>query len=116
MAKNEKEEKKGMSLLDKIVIGTSAVGGGAATGSGIVTAIGFTPNGIAAASWAAGLQAGIGNVVGTSLFATAQSLGASGLVVTVGLTGGGILLVGAGYGGYRLYQHIKQPKQPHPKI
>ena len=53
------------------------------------TLIGFGTAGIAAGSIAAGIQAGIGNVVAGSAFATMTSLGMQG--VFAGLTGGGAL-------------------------
>ena len=74
-----------------IMIGTGAtlalVGGGAAL-------LGFSSAGIAAGSVAAGTQAGIGNVAAGSLFAAAQSAGASGVFTYLGTTGGGALLAG----------------------
>ena len=92
--------------IGKAVIATSSVSGLMTAVSGVVTGLGFTSSGIAAGSAAAGMQAGIGNVVAGSVFATIQSLAASGIIVTVGLTGG-IVLVGGGavYGGWKLKNH-----------
>ena len=57
-------------------------------------ALGFTTAGIAASSTAAGMQAGIGNVVAGSAFAMLQSAGATGvgsaIGAAVGATAGGI--------------------------
>jgi hypothetical protein len=63
-----------------------------------MTGLGFTSSGIAAASTAAGIQAGIGNVVAGSAFAVAQSLGALGAFVTMGVFGGIGLGIAAIYG------------------
>jgi hypothetical protein len=52
--------------------------------------LGFATSGIAAGSCAAILQAGIGNVVAGSGFALLQSLGATGLLVKIGLFLGGV--------------------------
>lgn len=84
-------------------------------GGAIVTAVGatasvpwlmgFTASGVAKASIAAGIQSGIGNVVGSSAFAAAQSVGATTILgtaapVIVAATG----VTAVGYGGYKLYQ------------
>lgn len=94
--------------LDKAVIATSAVSGVATVSSVALTGIGFTSSGIAAASTAAGIQAGIGNVAATSLFATVQSLGAAGVISTIGIVGGIGLGAGAIYGGIKLWQHLSK--------
>jgi hypothetical protein len=46
----------------------------------ILNGVGFTAGGVAAGSWAAGVQASIGNVAAGSLFAAAQSIGAGAAV------------------------------------
>ena len=50
-------------------------------------AVGFTQGGVAACSIAAGIQAGIGNVVAGSAFATAQSVAATGGLAILGPVG-----------------------------
>ncbi|KAJ5686368.1 hypothetical protein N7536_008987 [Penicillium majusculum] len=45
----------------------------------ILSGLGFNTGGVAAGSYAAGVQSSIGNVVANSLFATGQSAGAGGL-------------------------------------
>jgi len=93
---------------DKVaILASTASGVVAATGVGLTVA-GFSSGGIVAASTAAGIQAGIGNLAVGSAMATLQSLGASGVFVTMGTFGGVGLLVGAGYGGYKLYKHINK--------
>ena len=81
------------------------IAGGAAVGVAVGVAaivalpvLGFGTAGVAAGSVAAGTQAAIGNVVAGSLFATAQSIGATMGVATVatGAAAGGV--VGAGGG------------------
>ena len=62
--------------------------------------MGFTASGVAAGSMAAGLQATIGNVAAGTAFAAAQSLAATGMIATIGATGGIVLVAG---GGYLLY-------------
>lgn len=96
--------------LDKTIIATSTASGVAVASSVALTGMGFTSSGIAAASTAAGMQAGIGNVIAGSLFATVQSLGATGVIATVGTTGVIGLGIGLGYGGYKLWRHY------HPKL
>lgn len=89
------------NTADKVVIGTSATGGVVATTSAIISGLGFTGSGIAAGSTAAGIQAGIGNVVATSAFATLQSWGATGLIATTGVVGVGVVAGGLGYWGVK---------------
>lgn len=81
-------------------------GGAAAATSAAVTGLGFTSSGIAAGSAAAGVQAVVGNVAAGSLFATVQSLGATGVIATLGIAGG----VGLGIGGlaYLVYRVAKK--------
>jgi hypothetical protein len=71
----------------KVGIGSTIAGGVASATSAIATGLGFTSSGIAAGSAAAGIQAGIGNVVAGSAFATAQSLGATGVFAALGVLG-----------------------------
>ena len=69
-----------------------------------MTAAGFTSSGIAAGSIAAGIQSVIGNVAAGSTFATLQSLGATGVIAGLGITGGVVSAVGLlGYGLYKLF-------------
>ena len=75
-------------LLKGLGWGAVAIGGG-------LLAVGFAPAGIAAGSFAAATQAGIGNVVAGSAFAAAQSAGASGLLTTITVAGAGA--AGAGH-------------------
>jgi hypothetical protein len=74
-----------------------------------MTGLGFSSSGIAAASTAAGIQAGIGNIVAGSAFAAVQSLGALGAFAIMGLVGGiALLLFGAIYVGYKIYQFVQE--------
>ena len=71
-----------MVIVESLLIAKyAALGTGAVlVGSAIaLPAAGFTTGGVAAGSMAAGIQAGIGNVLSGSAFATAQSMGASGV-------------------------------------
>ncbi|KAJ7856871.1 hypothetical protein B0H13DRAFT_2078087 [Mycena leptocephala] len=72
------------------------VGGGIAVGLVVpplvLGALGFTPDGVAAGSAAAGMQAGIGNVAAGSVFAGLQSAGVVGF-------GPGVCAAAAGLGG-----------------
>ena len=68
----------------------------------VLGAAGFTSAGIAAGSLAAGVQAGLGNVVVGSTFAALQSAGAAGLAASTtaalgaaGATGGALLCAAA---------------------
>ena len=106
--KNILQKFEGMpDKLDKTFIATSAVSGVATVSSVALTGMGFTSSGIAAASTAAGMQAGIGNVVAGSLFATVQSLGATGFIATVGTTGVIGLGVGAAYLAFKFWSQSK---------
>ncbi len=58
--------------------------------------MGFGTAGIAAASIAAGIQSGIGNVAAGSLFAFFQSLGASGILASTAVAGGTAAAIGGG--------------------
>lgn len=90
------------SKTDKAVIAGSVASGTATLVGAGGTALGFTSSGIVGGSVAAGMQAGIGNVVAGSAFATAQSLGALGVLSTIGITGGLGLVAGGGYLAYKL--------------
>ena len=92
-------------------IATGTTSGVTATVGGVCSWLGFTSGGIAAGSTAAGIQAGVGNIVAGSTFATMQSLGATGVFYGLGVAGGvGLVAVGGVYGGVKLYQHYKNKK------
>jgi len=79
--------------------------GGIALGLSLFGSIlGFGKAGIAASSTAASIQGGIGNVAAGSIFATAQSIGATGALTKVGLIGvsGGLTTKGL-CKGYKIY-------------
>lgn len=97
-----------LNKADKAVITTSILSGIATTAASVMSTLGFSSAGIAAGSTAAGLQAGVGNVVAGSAFATAQSLGAIGAYTWMGVTGGVGLTIGAVYAGYKYFK--PQPK------
>ena len=74
-----------------------------------MTLAGFTSSIIAAGSVAAGVQSGIGSVAAGSGFAIAQSLGATGAIAAIGITGGVFLGLGAlGFGAYKLFKDDKK--------
>lgn len=86
------------------IAAVAGVGVPAAT-IGVLNLAGFTAGGVAAASAAAGVQAGIGSVAAGGLFAGAQSLAAVGLgsaIVSIGLPLAAVSLVG--YGAYLLFR------------
>ncbi len=72
-------------------LGASIVGASAG-----LTAAGFSTAGIAGGSMAAAWQSSIGAVAAGSTFATLQSLGASGVIASVGNTAGLALIPIAG--------------------
>ena len=66
---------------------------------GVVNALGWTAGGVAAASTAAGIQAGIGSIAAGSAFAGLQSFAALGVgsaITTIGLPLAVIALIGFG--------------------
>lgn len=77
-------------ILAGIAIGVGVV----ATGGLLLPAVGFTSAGVAAGSLAAATQASIGSVVAGSAFATCQSIGATGVLLS-----GGALATGGAVGG-----------------
>ncbi|EDU51537.1 hypothetical protein PtrSN002B_009322 [Pyrenophora tritici-repentis] len=82
----------------------------ACTGIGL-SAVGFGTGGVAAGSIAAGLQAGIGNVVAGSLFATCTSamMGGSGAVIIFGGIGiGTFATVGGGLAARRRWKSQRE--------
>ena len=76
-----------MALLSGILIGTGAI-------LTVPTLLGFGSAGIVAGSVAAATQAAIGNVAAGSLFATMTSLGMTGVLSTLSLTGAGSIVAG----------------------
>ena len=80
------------------------LGGGAAIlVSGTLTAAGFTSTGIAAATAATVIQSYIGSVAAGSTFAVLQSVGATGLIATVGVAGASVFVIsGTGYLIYKI--------------
>ncbi|KAF8459879.1 hypothetical protein BDZ91DRAFT_740978 [Kalaharituber pfeilii] len=69
-------------LITLTTVAISVVGG--TLSAPILAAIGFTTEGVAAGSMAALVQARIGNVAAGSLFAWLQSIGATGVLSTIG--------------------------------
>ncbi|KAI0168392.1 hypothetical protein BJ166DRAFT_496630 [Pestalotiopsis sp. NC0098] len=72
-----------MRLATFLAVGLSTSPGAFAVLPALLSAAGFTPTGIAAESWAAGVQSTIGNVAAGSWFATLQSAGMGGYGATV---------------------------------
>jgi hypothetical protein len=76
--------------------------------------VGFSSTGVVGGSIAAGMQAGIGNVVAGSAFATCQSMAMGGAIVPVATaasgTAGGVLGV-VGTGLMSLFRRRKQKKE-----
>jgi hypothetical protein len=81
-------------------LGVSVIGASAG-----LTAAGFSTAGIAGGSLAAAWQSSIGAVAAGSTFATLQSLGAAGVIATVGI-GAGLALIPIA-GGAIAYKSIK---------
>lgn len=78
----------------RILMLAGGVSGGL-LGVAVLPLLGFGLSGIAAGSLAATWQASIGSVVAGSLFATLQSLGATGLgIVLFGATGSALAMLG----------------------
>jgi hypothetical protein len=78
-----------LGALPKTVVG---IGGTLCAVGVTATLVGFAPAGIVAGSVAAGMQSAIGNVAVGSAFATAQSLGATGVFSSM-IWGGGAAAV-----------------------
>jgi len=87
---------------------SGALGATAVAGSAGLTAAGFTSAGIAGGSLAARCQSSIGAVAAGSTFATLQSLGAAGVIASVGIGAGLALFPIAG--GAIAYRMIKNAK------
>jgi hypothetical protein len=96
--------------IDKAVFGMTVLGGMVKSGCAMVTGLGFTNAGIGAGSYAAGMQAIIGNLVAGSPIAVAQSLGASGTIAVVGTVATVPIAIGAIYGGYKLAKHLNKQR------
>ena len=73
--------------MNTALTGVAIVGGIAAGVAVIPIALGFGTAGVVGGSIAAGIQSGIGNVVGGSLFAICQSLGMTGFFTSAASTG-----------------------------
>lgn len=99
------EEDATKDIAKGAAIGAATTGG---TALGL-TAAGFTGSGVAAGSVAAGIQAGIGNVAAGSLFATCQSVAATGLLFTALPVVAGIgAVTGLGYFLYKKHHRHNQ--------
>lgn len=95
--------------LNKIAKSIALLGGSAVAVKIILTFLGFTVKGIAPNSFAAYIQALIGNVSSGSLFALLQSLAAKEVIMFVATMGAIVIVVVAtAYGGYKLYQFCKE--------
>ena len=82
------------STMDYAMAGTTVVSGTVAGTGAVLTAAGFSTTGITASSLATVAQASLVTVAKGSVFATLQSLGASGVFVALGPIGA----VGVGIG------------------
>lgn len=102
---NIKEENLYEKIIKYASIASSSIGGSIAAGSASLTASGFTSSGIAGGSLAAILQSSHGAVQAGSLFATLQSLGATGTIVAAGISGS--VFLGLGIAGIIGYNQIK---------
>ncbi|KAF8430902.1 hypothetical protein BGX38DRAFT_1230447 [Terfezia claveryi] len=80
----------GHPCISKVIVIVLCTAGAAAFG-GILAAIGFTTAGIVAGSLAAAWHSNIGVVSAGSLFATLQSLAATGLIYTIGAALGALV-------------------------
>ena len=85
-------------MFRKICLGVAITGGAILVGGGLPMLAGFGIIGIKASSIAAGIQAGIGNVVAGSWFAIMTSLGMTGVFATTAAVGG--IIGGGGLTGY----------------
>ncbi|CCA71662.1 hypothetical protein PIIN_05598 [Serendipita indica DSM 11827] len=72
-----------------------------------LTLAGFTGEGVAAASVAAGWQSMLGNVAAGSIFSVLQSFGATGLLAITAPVG--VTVAGAGALGYGAWRFLKMP-------
>jgi len=100
------------TIGDKVIIVVTTAAGVVVTTAAILTLYGFTASGIAYGSMAAGLQSMIGNVVLGSPFSVLQSLGATGVISSLAIVAGVILVGGC---VYLLYKYMKKPT-PRPKL
>lgn len=111
---NTNTGKNGFGAKDAGIAAGSAVAAGVAVptvATAGLTAVGFTGSGVAAGSMAAGIQAGIGNVAAGSIFATCQSIGATGgfaILGPVGIAAG--LIAGGSYLGYRAFKTFRKKR------
>ena len=85
-------------MIRKICLGVAITGGAILLGGGLPMLAGFGIIGIKASSIAAGIQAGIGNVVAGSWFAIMTSLGMTGVFATTAAVGA--IIGGGGLTGY----------------
>jgi len=69
---------------------------------GVLGAVGFGAGGVVAGSAAAGIQAGMGNIAGGSLFALAQSIGAGASLPPVLSAVGGVIGASVGSASSKL--------------
>ena len=67
-------------------------------------------------SWAAGIQAGIGNVAAGSSFAVAQSVGAGAALPFIGFVGAAAIGAAAVGGGYMAVKKIREKKRKDLKL
>ena len=86
-------------MFRNICLGVAITGGAILVGGGLPMLAGFGIIGIKASSIAAGIQAGIGNVVAGSWFAIMTSLGMKGVFATTAAVGA-IIGGGGGLTGY----------------
>ena len=91
---------------------TGALGASVVGASAGITAAGFSTAGIAGGSIAAAWQSSIGAVAAGSTFATLQSLGAAGIIATVGIGASLALLpIAAGGIAYNVIEYNKRSKR-----
>ncbi len=90
---NKENEKQSSSSWGNYIIGAGLVTAAVAVAP---IAIGFGSAGVVGGSIAAGIQAGIGNVVAGSVFSTMTSLGMTGVFTTATVVGAGTVAAGVG--------------------